>query len=240
MTLDSTQTVREIVRQYPAAVPVFEALGIDYCCGGGKSLEDACERQKVPLSKALKDLGDALVVRPGNDEQHWMTSSLSELSAHIVAQHHARAKRELPRLVALAQKVHLRHGHVHPELHQLCELVEALRSEMSPHMLKEEQVLFPRLSAMEQAARNGTALEPAFFGALINPIRHMMSDHDDTGELLRSIRRLTHDYKLPDDACMSYQALYQGLGDLEKDTHLHIHLENNILFPRALEFEKAH
>lgn len=240
MTLDSTQTVRDIVRQYPAAVPVFEALGIDYCCGGTKSLQDACERQKVPLSKALNDLADALVVRPGKDDQHWVTSSLGELAAHVVAQHHSYAKRELPRLGALAAKVHLRHGHVHPELHQLCELVGALRSEMSPHMLKEEQVLFPRLSAMEQAAANGTALEPAFFGALINPIRHMMSDHDDTGELLRSIRRLTHDYKLPEDACMSYQALYQGLSDLEKDTHLHIHLENNILFPRALEFEKAH
>jgi regulator of cell morphogenesis and NO signaling len=240
VTLDSTRTVREIVQQYPAAVPVFEALGIDYCCGGTKSLEDACEKQQVPLSKALKDLGDALIVRPGKDDEHWTTSTLSELTAYIVEQHHARAKRELPRLVALAAKVHLRHGHMHPELHQLCELVDALRSEMSPHMLKEEQVLFPRLSAMEQAARNGTALEPAFFGALINPIRHMMSDHDDTGELLRSIRRLTHDYKLPDDACMSYQSLYQGLSDFEKDTHLHIHLENNILFPRALEFEKAH
>ena len=240
MTLDSTQTVREIVQQCPAAVPVFEALGIDYCCGGEKSLEDACKKQNVPLSQALKDHSDALVVRPGKDDKRWTTSSLGELAAHVVEQHHAYAKRELPRLVALATKVHTRHGHAHPELNQLRELVDALRSEMSPHMLKEEQVLFPRLSAMEQAALTGSSLEPAFFGALINPIRHMMRDHDDTGELFKSIRRVTHDYKLPDDACVSYQSFYQGLIDLEKDTHRHIHLENNILFPRALEFEKAH
>jgi regulator of cell morphogenesis and NO signaling len=240
MTLDSTQTVRDIVQKYPAAVPVFEALGIDYCCGGTKSLGDACEKQKVPLDKALKDLGEALVVRPQKDDKRWTTAPFGELTSHIVEQHHANAKRELPRLAALAAKVNLKHREAHPELDQLRELVDAMRSEMSPHMLKEEQVLFPRLRAMEEAASNGTSLEPAFFGALINPIRHMMSDHDDTGALLKSIRAVTHNYEPPADACMSYQALYHGLSDLEKDTHLHIHLENNILFPRALEFEKAH
>lgn len=106
-------------------------------------------------------------------------------------------------------------------------------------MPKEEQVLFPRLFAMEQAAQHGTVLQPAFFGALINPIRHMMGDHDDAA-LLRSMRALTNDYTLPDDACASYQAFYRGLTDLEKDLHRHLHLENNILFPRALELEKAH
>src|SRR6185312_8456681 len=185
MALDSTQSVREIVQQHPAAVPVFEAHGIDYCCGGSKSLEDACGGGKIPLNQVLSELADALVARPAEDDGQWMTSSLGELAAHIVERHHAQAKRELPRLAELAAKVHVRHGHMYPELNQLHELVDSINSEMITHMLKEEQVLFPRLLAMEQAANSGTTLEPAFFGALINPIRHMMSDHDDTGELLR-------------------------------------------------------
>jgi regulator of cell morphogenesis and NO signaling len=168
-----------------------------------------------------------------------MSSSLAELSTHIVQRYHAHAKRELPRLEALAEKVEMRHGHMYPELHQVHELVAALSSEMSTHMLKEEQILFPRIATIEQAVQSGAPLEPAFFGALINPIRHMMSDHDDTAHLFDSIRTATYDYKLPDEACMSYQALFQGITDFEKDTHRHIHLENNILFPRALDAEKG-
>lgn len=239
MNLDATQTVAEIARQYPAAVSVFEALGIDYCCGGNRSLEDACAKKKVSLNLVLSHLSNALVTRPTQAERHWMTSSLADLSAYIIEQHHAFAKRELPRLAALAVKVEKRHGHVYPELHKLRELVDAMSSEITIHMLKEEQVLFPRLKLVQDSAQAGVTPPPAFFGALINPIRHMMSDHDDTGELLRSIRALTNDYKLPDGACMSYQALYQGLEALGKDLHQHIHLENNILFPRALEFEKV-
>lgn len=239
MNLDKNQTVGEIVRQHAAAVSVFEALGIDYCCGGNKSLEDACAKENVSLNLLLSDLSSALVTRPAEDERHWMTSSLAELSAYIVGQHHTYAKRELPRLAALAAKVQTRHGKVRPELHKVRELVDAMSSEMCTHMLKEEQVLFPRLKVVEEAAHAGVAPPPAFFGALINPIRHMLSDHDDTGVLLKSLRSLTQGYRLPEGACMNYQALYQGLEELEKDVHQHIHLENNILFPRALEFEKA-
>ncbi len=240
MAIDSTQTVRDIVQQNPAAVPVFEALGIDYCCGGGKSLEDACMKGNIEVDKVLSDLADALVARPAPDEAQWMTSSLGDLSDHIVKQHHGYARRELPRLAALSEKVFLKHGKQHPELGEIRELVNAIASEMSTHMLKEEQILFPRLKTIEEAANSGTTPMPAFFGSLINPIRHMMADHDDTGELLRSIRSLSSGYQPPASACMSYQALYHGLGDLEHDLHQHIHLENNILFPRALEFERAH
>ncbi len=240
MNFDTAQTVAEIARQYPAAVPVFEALGIDYCCGGDRPLEVACEKHNVSLNLVLSDLSSALVTRPAKDERHWMTSSLADLSAYIVERHHGFAKRELRRLASLAAKVETRHGHMHPETHQIRELVDALNSEISTHMLKEEQVLFPRLKVMEDAAQAGAIAPPAFFGALINPIRHMMNDHDDAGQLLKSVRNLTHDYHLPEEACMSYQALYDGLQALEKDLHQHIHLENNILFPRALDFERVH
>jgi regulator of cell morphogenesis and NO signaling len=239
MDFDGTQTVAEIARQYPATVPVFEAFGIDYCCGGNRPLEVACARHDVSLNLVLSDLSSALVTRPGEDERHWITRPLADLSAHIVEQHHAYAKRELPRLAALAAKVEARHGQMYPEMHEIRELVNAMSSEMCTHMLKEEQVLFPRLKLVEEAADSGVAAPPAFFGALINPIRHMMNDHDDTGQLLKSLRNLTHDYSLPEHACMSFQALYHGLEALEKDLHQHIHLENNILFPRALEVEQV-
>jgi regulator of cell morphogenesis and NO signaling len=239
VTLTPSRTVRSIVQESPAAVAVLESMGIDYCCGGSKSLEDACQKAKLSIEDVLADLEDARALPPSEEDSRWLTSSLNELSDHIVQKHHAYTRREVPRLTALAAKVHIRHAHMYPELHELCELIEAMGSEMITHMLKEEQVLFPRLSLMERAKQDGTVLQPAFFGALINPIRHMMSDHNDTGELLKSIRALTHDYKLPEDACMSFHALYQGLTDLEKDLHRHIHLENNILFPRALGLEKA-
>jgi regulator of cell morphogenesis and NO signaling len=239
MDLDQTQTVAEITRQHPATVRVFESLGIDYCCGGNRSLEDACAKGNIALDRVLADLSDALVARPTPEESHWMTASLAELSTYIVEQHHEFAKRELPRLSALAEKVEQRHAHMHPELHQIRELVQAVNSEMSTHMLKEEQVLFPRLKVVEDATRAGKQPPPAFFGALINPIRHMMSDHDDTGKMLGSIRSLTRGFQIPEDACGSFRALYQGMEAFEKDLHQHIHLENNILFPRALEFEKG-
>jgi regulator of cell morphogenesis and NO signaling len=239
-SIDTAQTVRAIVQEHPAAVPVFEALGIDYCCGGGKSLEEACKKRNIPLDRVLTDLAHALVPRPSEEDGHWMTCSLGKLADHIVEEHHDYSRRELNRLTALAEKVFLRHGDRHLQLGRIRELVNAMANEMSTHMLKEEQVLFPRLKTIEEAATNGQTPPPAFFGALINPIRHMMADHDDTGELLRSLRSLTNDYQPPAGACMSFQALYQGLADLERDLHQHIHLENNILFPRALEVEKVH
>jgi regulator of cell morphogenesis and NO signaling len=239
MSIDTTQSVREIVQQHPGTVAVFEAFGIDYCCGGSKSLEEACRKDAIPLEAVLAKIAEALAVRPAKEDAQWMSSSLAELADHIVEQHHAYARRELGRLSSLAEKVFTRHGNKHPELGRIRELLGTMANEMLTHMLKEEQVLFPRLKAIEQAARQGAPLAPAFFGSVINPIRHMMADHGDTGELLRLIRLASNDYQPPQDACLSYQALYRGLADFERDTHRHIHLENNILFPRALELERS-
>jgi len=240
MNIDITKSVREMALNIPGATRVFEKLGIDYCCGGNKPLEQACAKQNVSLNLVLSHLSSALVTRPSEDERHWMVCPLAELSAYIIQQHHAYARRELPRLAALATKVETRHGHMYPETHQIHELVDAMSSEMFTHMLKEEQALFPRLQMVEEAAQSGATLPPASYGALVNPIRHMMSDHDDTGQALKTLRLLTRDYQPPPDACMSFQALYHGLEALEKDLRRHIHLENNILFPRALAFEQVH
>jgi regulator of cell morphogenesis and NO signaling len=125
----------------------------------------------------------------------------------------------------------MRHGHVHPELNQLQELVETLTSEMSTHMLKEEQVFFPRVKLIKKGESS--------LDSLREPVQRNLEEHSDTGELLESIRTLTHNYKLPEDACMSYKALYDGLSAFERETHWHVYLENSILFPRALESEKV-
>lgn len=238
MTFETTQTIREIVQQHPATVPVFEALGIDYCCGGGKSLKDACQSRHILPELVLSGLEQALAKTPAEDDQKWQDSSLGELADHIVKKHHAYASRELTRLSALAEKVFLRHGDRHQHLQLLRDLVNTTAAEMTAHMLKEEQVLFPTFKLLEEAASAGVAHTP-HISSLAKPIYRLMDDHEDAGELLNDIRQLTNNYQPPADACMSFQALYNGLSELERDLHMHIHLENNILFPRALEFAKV-
>jgi len=238
MTVETTQTIREIVQQHPAAVPVFEALGIDYCCGGGKSLKDACQSRNILPERVLSDLEQALAAKALEDDRTWQDSSLGELADHIVEKHHAYATRELTRLSALAEKVFLRHGDKHQHLGLLRDLVNSTAAEMTTHMLKEEQVLFPTFKLLEEAASGGAGHTP-YMSSLRKPIHRLMDDHEDAGELLSSIRELTNNFQPPVGACMSFQALYNGLGELERDLHMHIHLENNILFPRALKFAKS-
>ena len=148
-------------------------------------------------------------------------------------------KSEMDRLQSLADKVLSAHGGNHPELIHLGELFTRLCADLKPHMFKEEQVLFPYIVAMAQAADQNQPVPFAPFGTVNNPIRMMMREHDTAGQILRELRALTSDYKVPADACISYQTLYQALENFEKDLHQHIHLENNILFPKALDLENA-
>ena len=238
MNVETTQTIREIVQQYPATVPVFETLGIDYCCGGGKSLNEACKSRNIAPEAVMADLEQALAAKPAQDAGKWLNSSLGELADHIVRQHHVYATRELTRLSALAEKVFSRHGAKHKHLALLRDLVNATAAEMTTHMLKEEQLLFPAFKLLE-ASISGETTHASYATSLGKPIRRLMDDHDDTGELLSRIRELANDYRPPAGACMSFQALYHGLEDLERDLHMHIHLENNILFPRVLDLAKS-
>ncbi len=237
MSFTATDTVGQIVRNSPTAVGVFETLGIDFCCGGHRSLAEACEKAHKSVEQVLADLEASLQLPPIQEDCHWLTCSLTDLENHIVARHHDYARRQLPILISLAGRVANRHGATRPEVIELGTLVEAIERELSRHMLREEAVLFPVLLQMERAQEGAGR---TYFPALINPIRHLMEEHDDAGELLRRIRAITANYMLPANACMTYQALYRGLKEFEEDLHRHIHLENNILFPRALEFEKNH
>lgn len=238
MFVTTTNTVRELAVTIPGATRIFEQLGIDYCCGGNHLLADACKKSNVAVEEVIVRLEAAeRAVNSGDTPRDWQTESLTSLSAYIIDTHHFFTKQELARLETLLDKVCSRHGENHPELPALQGVFQQLKQDLIPHMLKEEQVLFPYIARMEEALGQQRPVPPPFFITVQNPVRMMMSEHDTAGDLLSEMRRVTGNYTLPPDACISYQSLYQGLGELEADLHQHIHLENNILFPRALQME---
>lgn len=231
------QTVREIAIKQPASVRVFESLGIDYCCGGQRSLREACERASVSPDEVLNRISaaESEASTPAGD---WTDASVAELTRHIVDDHHGYIRRESPRLISMCARVVERHGAAHPEVKSVQELFQALADELSLHMMKEENMVFPYLVQMEAALRERRPVPPAMFGSVEMPISRMLADHDDAGALTARIRALSGGFAAPADACPTYRALYQGLEDFERDLHQRIHLENNILFPRALEMER--
>ena len=231
-----TETVREIALNQPSSIRVFERFGIDYCCGGRKPLAVACKEQDVDIEALLAALAQA-ATEPSPEETDWNKSSLEALVGHINAKHHEYLKSELPRLNSLAKKVTAAHGPNHPELAELQATVEALSDELTQHLAKEEMILFPYVTGLERAIAGKGATPHACFGTIASPIAVMSQEHDDAGEALAKIRQLTKDYTVPQDACPTYHAYMDGLKMLEKDLHQHIHLENNILFPRALTME---
>lgn len=241
MTYDSNKTIREIAVEVPSATRVFEKFGIDYCCGGGKKLNDVCQTSKLAVDQVLAALEQAEASRVSRDETptDWAKVTLGEVIDEVVDKHHAYVRNEIPRLNHLAEKVSSKHGPNHPELMQVRELWTALADELSMHMMKEEQVLFPYIIRMEEAVLQGQPVLPPMFGTVQNPIRMMMSEHDSAGDLLRKMHEATGDFAVPADACGSYRALYTGLLEFEADLHQHIHLENNILFPRSIAMEEG-
>ena len=238
MTPRTNQTVRDIVVENPAAVKVFESLGIDYCCGGKLPFEEACARANVPIARAIELLAQAPPSGDSETARDWADASIAEITAHVVSRHHGYVRRESPRLQGLLEKVDGRHGPAHPEIASIKDLFSALIQELFAHMMKEERILFPYLESLD-ASRNGGVVPSACFGSVRNPIENMLADHDDAGELLARMRALSGGYQAPAGACSTYLALYQGLEEFERDLHRHIHLENNILFPRAVEMEQS-
>ena len=237
MNLD--RTVRELALEIPGATRVFEKMGIDYCCGGQQLLADACIKAGVTVEDMMSSLESTKTSHAPGEEPNFLTSTLAELIDHILETHHVFTKAEIGRLRALLNKVCGVHGQNHPELGRLRGFFEMLSAELEPHMMKEEQVLFPYIFQMENAVRYDLPVETPPFGTVANPVRMMMMEHDNAGQLLKEMRQLTSDYTVPPDACISYQTLYQALDAFEKDLHQHIHLENNILFPRAVKMDTA-
>jgi regulator of cell morphogenesis and NO signaling len=232
----TTKTVREIALEQPSSIRVFEHYGIDYCCGGRKPLAEACIAGKLEVDTVIAALeAAAKIANPSGLD--WARASLENLSGHIVATHHAYVKKELPRLAELAVKVVSRHGATKAELPVIQTTLAKLDEELSQHLAKEEAILFPYIVELERAHAAGTARPHGCFGTIANPIAMMTQEHDAAGTLLAEIRLLSHNFVTPADACPTYHAFYDGLKEFEQDLHQHIHLENNILFPRAIDLE---
>lgn len=229
------KTVGELVSERPGRSRVFEEHGIDYCCGGKRPLAEACAKKGVDVDEIVRELAqaDAGAVQEGAADYSVM--ALDELADHIVSTHHAYLTKELPRLEEMAVKVAKVHGGSDARLRELAEVMGALSAELGSHMMKEERILFPIIRQLVHA----DTLPPMPCGTLSNPIGAMEAEHDNAGGALESMRRLTDGYAPPEWACNTYRALLDGLNELELDLHEHIHKENNILFPRALELEAA-
>lgn len=237
MTFTETKTVRELALEMPNATRVFERLKIDYCCGGGKPLSAACEAAGIPLADVVRLLEESGQKIETGEATDFQTASLASLTRYIVDKHHVFTREEMARLTALIEKVCNAHGQNHPELLQIQTLFRDLANDLAPHMFKEERILFPYITELEAAAAGRRPLMPPPFGTVRNPVRMMMMEHDVAGDILRKLREASSDYTVPPDACISYQTLYGALEAFEQDLHQHIHLENNILFPRAVEIE---
>lgn len=233
--LDQTVTVGEWVAQHPQSVRVFEEHQIDYCCGGNRSLAQACAAKGLNADRFASQLLTSIAQTQDAPEVNWSDRPLHELCNHIEATHHAYLKTELPRLAAIVEKVAKVHGPAHPELLDIRLVYMELWAELEPHMVKEERILFPAIRHLEKSSS-----QPRFpFGTVANPIRMMEHEHDIAGNALQRIRSLTNDYHVPDDACNTWRVMLDGLAHLERDLHQHIHKENNILFPRAKTRELA-
>jgi regulator of cell morphogenesis and NO signaling len=231
-TMDTTKTVRDFAVEIPGATRLFETIGIDYCCGGGKTLAEACAASGLDASAVAASL-EGLGIEP-DSRQH---DSLTELADFIESTHHTFTRTEIARINALLAKVIDAHGERHPELREIRNAFAALATELGPHLMKEEQVLFPYIRQLEQAAKAGSPAPMAFFGTVRNPVAMMSREHDGAGVILANLRELTDGYTTPEDGCFTFKTLYEALEGLERDLHQHIHLENNVLFPAAIELE---
>ena len=236
--ITTEKTVREIAVERPQSIRVFEKFGIDYCCGGAKPLEEACMKNGANVDAVLKAI-EELEIKAGADDLHdWAATSMEALVNHILSKHHEYVRNEIPRLQKILEKVEAVHGKNHPNVVTVNRLFGELAQELASHMLKEEDVLFPYVIKMERAVLAGSSAPPAFFGSVRNPTAAMVQEHEAAGELLGEIRKSCDDFKVPPDVCTTFRAMYQGLEEFERDLHQHIHLENNILFPRALRMEQ--
>ena len=219
-------TVSAVAAQYPAALRMLEALGIDYCCGGKLPLQSAAMKAGMPVETVIAVL-QAGIAQATNSaaEQNWQHVPLDELMQHIVNTHHDYLKRELPRLEQILATVVRVHGPMHDdELRPLAKDFAALKAELTAHLLKEETVSFPAIARLLKGEGRDEAAK-----AIVD----LEQEHEAAGELLHAMREITRNYTAPADACNTYRALYSGLSELEQDIHRHIHLENNVLFPRV-------
>ena len=231
MTITVGSAIGEVVSADFRAAAVFSRYGIAFCCGGKRTIAAACRDGGVSAEDVVKALQQACASKA--DVPRFAEWEPDRLASYIVAHHHAYVRRALPAITTHTSKVASVHGGRHPELEEVARIWKAVAEEMSMHMAKEERMLFPYIAQLASAARLGEAPPPAPFGPLENPIRMMEAEHDSAGDAMARIRRLTNGYAPPADACTTYRICFQELEEFEQDLHVHVHLENNLLFPKA-------
>lgn len=238
MTIGSDTSVGEVVARDFRAAAVFHRYGIDFCCGGKKTVAQACGDRGLRADVVLGDVEQACT-GANADAPRFHEWDPDTLIAYIVGNHHAYVRRALPVITAHTQKVASAHGARHPELREVASLWANVAAEMTAHMAKEEVVLFPYIALAAAAVRRGDAVPPAPFGSIENPVRVMEHEHDTTGDAIAQIRGLTNGYAVPQDACTTYRICLKELEEFELDLHTHVHLENNLLFPTARTLASA-
>jgi len=238
MNFNNETRVNEVALSDPTARRILEDAGVDYCCGGAKPLGEACLQANVGAEDILRSIREN-AGRINPEQSAWLQAPLSELTQHIREKHHKYVRDVIPRLRGLLAKLHEKYASQHPEVGEIQRQFEDVSHEMLMPMQEEEQILFPYIEALERAANKNAVVEPPLFQTVRNPIHLMMQEHDAAGELVRQIRKASHAYQAPSDACTTLKATYQELRHFEEDLHLHVKLENNILFPRAVELEAS-
>jgi len=229
----SSLSLAQIVNSNHQAASVFEKYHLDFCCKGKRSLEQACTEQQLSVSKVTEDL-ENIFTKDNNSTVDFEKMNLTQLADYIVQTHHAYIKNEMPQIYAYLHKISSKHGERHPELYKIFQTFSAVKEEMEGHMKKEELILFPRIKELEKLANNENANLQLNITYLQSPITVMEQEHDHAGSLLNDIRILSNDYTPPQDACTTYRLSFAALKAFELDLHQHVHLENNILFPKAI------
>jgi len=231
--METQRLMKEIALSAPACARVLDTLGVNYCCDGGGRLDlaQACLAAGQDPSMIIARLEQA---KDATDFADWTGGPASALIRHILDTHHVFTREQLAHLDIMLERLTRRHGEARPELHEIQAIFQDLRDDLLPHLLKEENILFPYIEALEQHQSAGSPLPAACFGVIDNPLRQMESEHAAVTGLLQKLRQATADHALPADACASHRIALQALENLEADLLRHIHLENEVLFPQAL------
>lgn len=235
--LTKERTIGEMVAEDFRVAAIFKKHKIDFCCNGNRSLEEACEKKHLQVA----EIYDEIINLPSKNgsETDYNSWPLDLLADYVEKTHHRYVEEKSIILLQFLDKLCKVHGDRHPELFKITELFSESAKELAAHMKKEELILFPFIKKMVDSKQKGEILKTSHFGSVENPIGMMIHDHDVEGERFREIARLTNNYQFPADACGTYQVTYKMLEDFENDLHRHIHLENNILFPKAVLLEKT-
>jgi len=236
MIITKNKTVGETVTENIKTAHIFKKYGIDFCCGGGRSIDKACEKKNVDFSKLVEEL---LCVDKAQKAYEYDKWELEFLIDHIVNIHHAYVSESIPLILQYSARVAEVHGHHYSEVIEINKLFIDVSNELISHMLKEETILFPYVKKLLESNSTLQEIGSLHFGTVNDPIKMMEEEHETAGDIFKTIATLTNNYTPPKEACNTFRALYAKLQEFEQDLHQHIHLENNILFPKAIQLEQS-